>query len=81
VGTYVVKGNADVVEGDVTVAMGRIVVPEDAQHAVNGDTGGVGWNEDNGLLKIGIFVVGVAFAHDNVDLAAWIASTRAPPFL
>jgi hypothetical protein len=69
-----VEGYADVVEGDVGVSMGSIVESEYGKHAVDGDAWGGGWDEDDGLLEMLVGVAGVALAHDNVDLAAWITS-------
>ena len=53
----------------------------DTEHAVNGDAGGIGGNEDDALLLVGVGVVRVRLAHGNVDLAARVTSTRGPPFL
>lgn len=73
--------HADVLEEDVTVTVRGIIVAKDTEHAVNGDAGGVGGNEDDALLLVGAGVVLVRLAHGNVDLAARVTGTRGPPFL
>jgi hypothetical protein len=47
-----VGGDADVVEGDVAVTMGGIIVTKDRHHAVDGDSGRIGWHEHDGLLLV-----------------------------
>jgi hypothetical protein len=42
--------------------------------------GGCG-NEDDGLLAVLCWVCGIGLGHDDVDLAAWVASSGRPPFL
>ena len=71
----VVEWHADVVESDVAVTVWGIVVAEDAEHTVDGDTWGVVWDEHDRLLLVDIRVVGVVLAHDDVDFAAWVACT------
>lgn len=78
---HVANGNSDIVEANVSVAMGRIVVAVDLEHSVNGDAGGVMGHEHNRLLAVRILVVGVRLAHDNVDVAARVASAARPPLL
>lgn len=55
-------GHPHVGEGDVAVAVGRVVVAEDAEHAVDGDAGDVVRDEDDGLLLVfgGVVRVGLA---------------------
>lgn len=73
--------DAHVVEGDVAVAVGGIVVAEDGEHAVYGDAGGVVGDEDDGLLLVFVGVIGVGFAEDDVDFAAGVADAGGPPLL
>lgn len=77
----VLQRHADVLEEDVTVAVRGIIVAKDTEHAVDGDAGGISWNEDDALLLVGAGVVLVRLAHGDVDLAARVTSTRGPPFL
>ena len=74
-------GHADVLEADMAVAVGRIVVAVDRQHAVDGDSGGLGGDEDDGLLPVRVGVAGVTLAHDDVDLASGVTGAARPPFL
>lgn len=46
--------NADVVERDVTVAVGSIIVTENGEHTVYGDTRSSRRYENDGLLTISI---------------------------
>lgn len=65
----------------MTVAVGGIVVAVDRQHAVDGDAGGVGGDEEDGLLAVGVAVGGVCLAHDQVDGTTGVTGARGPPFL
>jgi hypothetical protein len=47
-----VEWNTDILESDVTVSVRGIVVTEDTEHAVDGDTGSVVWDEDDRLLLV-----------------------------
>jgi hypothetical protein len=77
----VVERNAHVAERDVAVAVRRVVVAKDAEHAVHRDAGRVRGHQHDRLLAVCIIVVWVALAHDDVELAAGVAGTAAPPFL
>lgn len=77
----VVERDADVVETDVPVAVGGVVVTEDAKHTVDGYPRRGSWDEDDGLLFVGVCVLRVGFTHDYVDLAARVAGAGGPPFL
>jgi hypothetical protein len=48
----VIEGHAYIVEGDVAMAMWGIVVAKNAEHAMDGNTWGIMWDEDDGLLLI-----------------------------
>lgn len=74
-------GHADIVEADVAVAVGGVVVAIHRKHPVHGDSGGVGGDEDNGLPLVLVWVVGVCLAHYDVELAAGVAGAGGPPFL
>ena len=73
--------DAHVLEGDVRVSVGGVIVTVHGEHAVDGDTLGGGGDEDHGLLAVLVLVCGVGLGHDNVYGAARIAGTRRPPFL
>ena len=68
-------------EGDVPVAVRRVVEAHHGQHAVDGHAGGVAGDEDDGLLLVFVRVVGVGLAEDDEDLAARVANAGGPPFL
>lgn len=53
----VVQRYANVLERDVTVTVRSIIVAKDTQHTVDGDSGGVGWYENDTLLLVRAGVV------------------------
>lgn len=57
------------------MAVGGVVVAEDAKHAVDGYTRDVVGDEDYGLLKVFVGVVRVCFSEDYIDFAAGVADT------
>ena len=63
------------------MTVGGIVVAKNRQHAVDGDSRGIGGNEHDRLLPVFVWVIGVILAHDDINCAAWVAGTTAPPFL
>src|SRR5712692_1913644 len=71
----------DVLEEHLAVAVGRIVVAEDGQHAPDRDAGRVARDEDHRLLLVAVGVLGVRLAHEDEDLAAWVADARGPPLV
>lgn len=73
--------DANVVEVDLRVAVGCVVVAVDREDPLDGDAGEAGGNEDDGLLPVGVWVRGIAFTHDNVDFTSGVAGAAAPPFL
>jgi uncharacterized Zn-binding protein involved in type VI secretion len=74
-------GDAHVLEGDVRVSVGGVVVTVHGEHAVDGDALGGGGDEDHGLLAVLVLVCGVGLGHDDVYLAARVAGAGRPPFL
>lgn len=56
---HVLGRHADIVEGDLTVTVGCIVVAEDREHALDLDAGEIVRDQDDGLLKVGVLVVRV----------------------
>lgn len=72
---HVLRGHSHVGKGQVTVAMGRIVVSVDLEHSVDLDSGGGGLDKNNRLLLVRVLVVGVRLAHDDVDAAPGVTST------
>lgn len=72
--------DTDVAEVDFAVTVRCVVKAIDIEGAKNSDTRGVGRNQDHGLLLVRAWVFGIGLAHDEVDLAAWVTSTRRPPF-
>lgn len=63
------------------MAVRGVVVAVDVEHAVDGDAGGVGWDEDDGLLLVFVWVGSVCLAHDDVEFASRVAGSGGPPFL
>lgn len=78
---HVPSRDADVVEGDMAMAVRCVVVAVDREHAVDCDTVGVGGDQDHGLLAVRVLVSAVKLAHDDVDGAAGVTGTGGPPFL
>lgn len=71
--------NTHVVEGDVAVAVGGVVVAVDLEHSLDGDARQTSRDQDDRLLLVRIFVVGISLAHDDVELASRVAGTAGPP--
>mmetsp|Transcript_8030 Transcript_8030/g.15497 ORF Transcript_8030/g.15497 Transcript_8030/m.15497 type:complete len:498 (+) Transcript_8030:657-2150(+) len=69
---------AHILQLDLHVAVGRVVVAEHRQRADDGDAGRVGRHDDHGLLLVAARL-GVGLAHHDVDGAARVAGTAAPP--
>jgi hypothetical protein len=68
-------------ECDVAMAMRRIVVAHGGQHPLHLHAGCVGRDEDDGLLLVGVLVLGRGLAHHDVEFAAGVAGAGGPPFL
>lgn len=64
--------DVDIVEGNVVVVMGCIVVVVDRKYVVDSDVFCVWWYKDDGLLFVWVFVVGVIFVYDDVDFVVWV---------
>lgn len=73
--------NPDVVEADVAMSVGSIIVAVHVQHPVNGDPLGACRYQHNRLLTVDVLVLRVRLAHDDVYLAPRITRTAGPPFL
>lgn len=71
--------HAHVLERDVAVAVGGIVVAVDLEHSLDGDSRKAGRDQDDGLLLVRVGVVGIRLAHDDVELASRVARTAGPP--
>jgi hypothetical protein len=70
-----------VLEDQVCVSVGRVVVAVDREHALNFNAGGIGWHNDDRLLLVPVRMVGIGLAQHNVDLASWVSGAGNPPFL
>lgn len=70
---HVGGGDAHVLEGDMTVAVGRVVETHDGEHALDCHARDVAGDEDDGLLLVLVGVVGVGLAEYDEDLAARVA--------
>ena len=75
-----VKRDFDVREGDVAVAVGRVIVAVHGQHAVDFYPGRVAWDQHHGLLHVFVWMVWVGLAHDDEDLTSVVAGAAGPPF-
>lgn len=73
--------NPDVVEADVPMSVGSIIVTIDIEHPVDGHPLSVCRYQHNRLLTVDVLVVRVGLAHDDVDFAPRVARTARPPFL
>lgn len=54
--------NSHILEDEVGVAMGSVVVAVYREHALDFDSRRVGWHDDNRLLLVFVWVVGVGLA-------------------
>lgn len=63
----VASGHANILEANVAMAVRGVIVAVDVQHAVDGNALGFRRDQNNGLLLVGVLVVGIALAHDDVD--------------
>lgn len=73
--------DTNVVEGEVSMSMGSVVVAIYTQHAVDSDTLGVGRYKNHRLLAVDVLILRIRLAHDNVNLTPWVARATGPPFL
>lgn len=78
---HVFRWDADIFKRDVAMAVRRVVIAEDGQHAMDGDSRCTSGDKNHRLLVMGIRVFGIRLAHDDVYFASRIASSAAPPFL
>src|SRR5262249_49791555 len=69
----------DVLEEDLAVPVGCVVVAVDAEHAQDADPSRVAGHENHRLLLVAVGVPGVRLAHEDDDLAARIPDPRGPP--
>lgn len=51
--------DSDVLEDEVRVAVGSVVVAVYGEHALDFNAGGIGWNNDDGLLLVFVWMVRV----------------------
>jgi len=72
--------DAHVVEVDLAMAVGRVVVAEHGERSDHRDPGGVAWDQHHGLLTVTVGVRRVGLPHEDEDLAAWVQRARRPPF-
>ena len=77
---HVGRGHANVLEGDLRMAVRRIVVTEHRKAAADGHPFRVHRHEDHRLLFVPLRV-GTRFPHENRDRAARIAGARDPPLV
>lgn len=73
--------NSHVGKGQVSVAMGCVIVSVDLEHALDFDARRVDRHQQHRLLLIRILVVLIRLSHDNVDLATRITGSARPPLL
>lgn len=77
----VARRDADVLESDVAMSMGSIVVAIHRKHPVDGDALGGPGDQDDRLLLVHVLVVRIALPHDDIDSTARITRATRPPFL
>lgn len=78
---YVLCRHPDVLERQVAMTVGRVIVAIDRHHPFDGDTWSIGRDQNDRLLPVHILVVLVRLTHHDIDLTSGISSTTAPPFL
>lgn len=62
------------------MTLGRVVVPKDVHGADYFETGGVGGDDDDGLLEVAGGVGRVGFPDNEVECAADVGRSGDPPF-
>ena len=67
-------------EGDLSMAVGGIIVPIHIQGADDIDPGGIHGHQDHALLLVG-GGRGVSLTHEDGNLAAWVWRPTRPPLL
>jgi hypothetical protein len=65
----------------MSVTVRRVVVSIHLEHPVDGETRRISRHQDDRLLLVGVVVVGVGVAHDDVDLAPRVTRAAGPPLL
>ncbi|RUS35366.1 hypothetical protein BC938DRAFT_471649 [Jimgerdemannia flammicorona] len=76
---HVLDRDTHVLKQDLAMTLWRVVIAEHGHGAHDGDARGVGGNDDEALLAMLFFVLGIALPHDEVDRAAWVTGARNPP--
>src|SRR5262249_18636800 len=76
---YVGNRNANVVIGDIAVAVWRVVVAEDGEQPFYFYSWCIHGNQHHGLLQM-LLGCRISLAHEDSDLTARVACTRRPPF-
>ena len=71
--------HAHVLELDLGMTVGGIVVAEYGQHTQDIHAGCVARDQDLGLLEIAVRIIGVGLAHEDENFAARVAHARGPP--
>src|SRR5438876_2209350 len=74
-------GHAHILEQHLAVAVRRVVVAEDLQHADHLDARRLARHHDHRLLLVLVRVLGIRLPHEDEDLAARIADSRGPPLV
>jgi hypothetical protein len=74
-------GDSDILKRNVAMPMGSVIISIDLKHPVDGDTLGIGGDQDDRLLFVRVLVVRVGLAHHDVNLTPWVSCTTRPPFL
>jgi hypothetical protein len=66
--------DANVLECEVAMSMGGIIIAINGEHSVDSNTWRVCRNQDDRLLLVWVLVGWITLTHHNVDLASWVAS-------
>ena len=78
---HIAGRHAHIVEMHLAVAVWRVIVAEDRQHAFDLDAGRVQRHQHHRVLAVAAQALVGREAHEDADLAAWVAHAGAPPLL
>ena len=71
----------DIRELDLAMSLWCIIISKHRHGSDDLNTWCIRIHNHDRLLSVLTLIVRITFAHDQIDLAAWIASTRDPPFV
>jgi len=63
------------------MSMRSIVKTKNFECSFHRNTGCIGWNEDNGVPFVRVWVIMIALGENNIQFASGAGGTTNPPFL